>query len=107
MVYSVRWVHTKNKWATRWDSILEMDNYEHETNWSSLINTILLLLLLGFLVAVILLRAGRSNSGPLTRKIILLQDREKTNFSRSRLLAPASFRCSEKRLCCAEGARGR
>ena len=69
MVYSVRWVHTKNKWATRWDSILEMDNYEHETNWSSLINTILLLLLLGFLVAVILLRAGRSNSSSLMREI--------------------------------------
>jgi len=61
MVYSVRWVHTKNKWATRWDSILEMDNYEHETNWSSLINTILLLLLLGFLVAVILLRAVKND----------------------------------------------
>ena len=57
MTYSVRWVHVHNRWATRWDHILAMDSYEHETNWSSLINTILLLLLLGFLVAVILLRA--------------------------------------------------
>jgi len=61
MTYSVRWVHVHNRWATRWDHILAMDSYEHETNWSSLINTILLLLLLGFLVAVILLRAVKND----------------------------------------------
>ncbi|UPR04201.1 nonaspanin [Chloropicon primus] len=61
MSYSVRWVETSNRWATRWDSILQMDSYEHETNWSSLINTILLLLLLGFLVAVIILRAVKND----------------------------------------------
>eukprot|EP00216_Chloropicon_sp_CCMP2111_P001920 CAMPEP_0198242754 /NCGR_PEP_ID=MMETSP1446-20131203/20293_1 /TAXON_ID=1461542 ORGANISM="Unidentified sp, Strain CCMP2111" /NCGR_SAMPLE_ID=MMETSP1446 /ASSEMBLY_ACC=CAM_ASM_001112 /LENGTH=673 /DNA_ID=CAMNT_0043926341 /DNA_START=230 /DNA_END=2251 /DNA_ORIENTATION=+ len=59
--YSVRWVETDQKWATRWDSLLAMDNYEHETNWSAIVNSILLSLLLGFLVAIILLRSVRND----------------------------------------------
>mmetsp|Transcript_2303 Transcript_2303/g.3626 ORF Transcript_2303/g.3626 Transcript_2303/m.3626 type:complete len:659 (+) Transcript_2303:223-2199(+) len=61
MTYSVKWIETGNKWATRWDSILNMDSYEHETNWSSIVNSILLSLLLGFLVAVILLRSVKND----------------------------------------------
>jgi len=61
MTYSVKWVETDNKWATRWDSILEMDGYEHETNWSSIVNSLLLSLLLGFIVAVVLLRSVKND----------------------------------------------
>lgn len=61
LTYSVKWVETGNKWATRWDSLLEMDSYEHETNWSSIINSVLLSLLLGFLVAIILLRSVKND----------------------------------------------
>jgi transmembrane 9 superfamily protein 2/4 len=61
LTYSVKWVETGNKWATRWDSLLEMDSYEHETNWSSIVNSVLLSLLLGFLVAIILLRSVKND----------------------------------------------
>ena len=61
MTYSVKWIKTDKVWATRWDALLSMDGYEHETNWSAIINSILLSLLLGLLVAIILLRSVRND----------------------------------------------
>ncbi|KAJ3033574.1 hypothetical protein HDV00_006059 [Rhizophlyctis rosea] len=53
--YSVSWVQSDTKWATRWDAYLQVVN--PQIHWFSIINSIVIIFMLTGMVGMILLRA--------------------------------------------------
>jgi transmembrane 9 superfamily protein 2/4 len=55
--YGVTWENTNERWATRWDVYLNVQ--DHEIHWFSIINSVLIVALLFFMVAYIFIRTLR------------------------------------------------
>ena len=74
--YSVKWIATAEKWATRWDELLEMTPEDYEMNWFAIVNSIAITTMLSFAVAVILLRAVKRDFALYNELDAQLQDEE-------------------------------
>lgn len=74
--YSVKWIATEEKWATRWDELLEMTPEDYEMNWFAIVNSIAITTMLSFAVAVILLRAVKRDFALYNELDAQLQDEE-------------------------------
>eukprot|EP00914_Ancora_sagittata_P027614 GHVO01054004.1.p1 GENE.GHVO01054004.1~~GHVO01054004.1.p1 ORF type:complete len:498 (+),score=20.04 GHVO01054004.1:289-1782(+) len=54
--YSVEWIESPMKWATRWDVYLQNSKGETDIHWFSIVNSLMIVLFLSAVVAMILLR---------------------------------------------------
>eukprot|EP00958_Prasinococcus_capsulatus_P011881 scaffold1183_cov418-Prasinococcus_capsulatus_cf.AAC.27 len=57
--YSVRWIPSNVRWASRWDQLLDMDQQDIEMNWFAITNSLVITFCLTLMVAIILLRTLR------------------------------------------------
>lgn len=57
--YSIKWVPSSIRWASRWDPLLEMDMQDKEMNWFAITNSLVITFCLSFMVAIILIRTLR------------------------------------------------
>lgn len=57
--YSVYWVPSETRWASRWDTLLQMSSHDVDTNWFSIANSLLVTTCVTFIVAAILVRSLR------------------------------------------------
>jgi transmembrane 9 superfamily member 2/4 len=57
--YSVYWIESKIKWASRWDAYLNIGetSVENKIHWFSIVNSLMILFFLTGMVAMILMRA--------------------------------------------------
>jgi len=55
--YSIRWVPSETKWASRWDPLLQMSQQDVATNSFAVVNSLLVTLCVSGVVAMILVRS--------------------------------------------------
>ncbi|XP_062506786.1 transmembrane 9 superfamily member 4-like [Corticium candelabrum] len=76
--FGVQWVHSKIRWASRWDIFLDMSDVQ--IHWFSIINSLVIVLFLSGILAMIMIRTLRKDIAKYNREEDMDEAMEETGW---------------------------